>query len=82
LNNGKKNFQVIDQERRVMDLAKELFLRVCARLLNALRCEEGQTLVEYGLLIVLIAVVVLLMLRGTGQQINQTWSTINSGISQ
>lgn len=46
------------------------------------RSEKGQTLVEYGLLVVLIAVVVILMLKGTGQQVNSLYSRINSGLSQ
>jgi Flp pilus assembly pilin Flp len=46
------------------------------------RSEKGQTLVEYGLLIVLIAVVVILMLTGTGEQVNSLYSKINSGLSQ
>jgi Flp pilus assembly pilin Flp len=40
--------------------------------------EKGQTLVEYGLLAVLIAVVVYLMLAGFGQTENSVYSKINS----
>ena len=60
---------------------EELYEKVSARCFCILHSEKGQTLVEYGLLLVLIAVVLILMLKGTGQQINQTWSKINSGIS-
>jgi pilus assembly protein Flp/PilA len=42
--------------------------------------ENGQTLVEYGLLAVLIAVVVLLMLTGLGQEVNNLFSTVNSSL--
>jgi len=47
-----------------------------------LRSEKGQTLVEYALLLVLIAVVLIIMVKGTGQQVNCVWSKINSGINQ
>jgi len=51
------------------------------RILRFLCNEKGQTLVEYGLLVVLIAIVVILMLRGTGRQVNCLYSTINSGLT-
>ena len=42
--------------------------------------EEGQTLVEYALLLVLIALVVLAMLKGAGIKVNTTFSRINSAM--
>ncbi|MEJ2697507.1 MAG: hypothetical protein P8013_12780 [Candidatus Sulfobium sp.] len=42
--------------------------------------EDGQTLAEYGLLVILIAMVVILILRGTGQEVNNLFSTINNSI--
>jgi len=42
--------------------------------------EEGQTLVEYALILVLIAIVVLLMLAGLGGSVNNTFSTVNSAL--
>jgi Flp pilus assembly pilin Flp len=57
---------------------KELFKKLSVSLLN----EKGQTLVEYGLLVTLIAVLLILMLKGTGQEVNNLWSKINSGISR
>jgi Flp pilus assembly pilin Flp len=60
----------------------KLYDYFCIKFLGIFRGETGQTLVEYGLLLVLIAIVVLFMLKGTGQQINSTWSMINSGINQ
>jgi pilus assembly protein Flp/PilA len=41
--------------------------------------EKGQGLVEYALMLLLIAIVVIAMLRGTGSQINNAYSKINSG---
>ena len=42
--------------------------------------EKGQTLVEYALILVLIAIVVLLMLGGTGKSVNNTFSSVNSAL--
>lgn len=53
-----------------------------AHVLGTLYSEKGQGLVEYALLIILIAVVVIVMLKGTGQQVNVLYSKINSGLSQ
>jgi len=45
-----------------------------------LKNEEGQTLVEYALILVLIAIVVLLMLTGMGKSVNNTFSTVNNAL--
>lgn len=42
---------------------------------------KGQTIIEYSLMIVLIALVVLAMLKGVGQNANNAFSTINSSLS-
>ena len=42
--------------------------------------EEGQTLVEYGLLISLIALVVIAVLTLLGRRINGVFTTANSSI--
>lgn len=52
------------------------------KMFSYLQTEKGQTLVEYALLIVLIALVVFLMVRGTGRQVNCVYSTINSALAQ
>lgn len=44
------------------------------------RSEEGQTLTEYALILILIAVVVILMVKGLGGTVNQTYSKINSAM--
>jgi Flp pilus assembly pilin Flp len=43
--------------------------------------EKGQTLVEYGLLVILIAIVVILILKGTGLQVNNLFSAVNSSVA-
>ena len=42
--------------------------------------EEGQGLVEYALILVLIAIVVIGILTLLGQQVSQVFDTINSGL--
>ncbi len=42
--------------------------------------ESGQGLVEYALILVLIAVVVIAAVKGIGTQASSTFSTINSGL--
>jgi pilus assembly protein Flp/PilA len=64
-----------------MKLVGDFFLRLYTHILITLRSEKGQTLVEYALLVVLIAIVVYLMLKGSGLQINNTYSKINSALA-
>lgn len=40
--------------------------------------ERGQGLTEYALILLLVVIVVILILRGTGSEINNTYSRINS----
>jgi pilus assembly protein Flp/PilA len=42
--------------------------------------KKGQGLVEYALILVLIAIVVILILTWLGSQVNTTFSTIGSGL--
>ncbi len=45
-------------------------------------CEEGQGLVEYALILVLIAIVVIGILSVLGQRVSTVFSQINSGLSK
>ena len=63
-----------------MKSLNEVLLNFYLKLMGALRSEKGQTLVEYALLLVLIAIVVYLMLKGTGLEVNQVYSKINSAL--
>ena len=58
----------------------EFFVSLYFRAVAALRSEKGQTLVEYALLLVFIAIIVYLMIKGTGQQVNCVYSQINSAL--
>lgn len=55
--------------------------RILGRAKSRLTDEAGQTLVEYGLILVLIAVVVMLIVMGVGLTTNNTYSTINSAVT-
>jgi len=42
--------------------------------------EEGQGLVEYSLILLLVALVVIIMIKGIGGTLNGTYSSINSSM--
>ena len=65
-----------------MKKLKDSYEKLNIILLNILHSEKGQTLVEYGLLLVFIAVLLILMLKGAGLEVNNLWSKINSGITR
>ncbi len=48
---------------------------------NGLRGISGQILVEYGLVLLLIAIVVIMMVMGVGKSTNNMYSKINSSIT-
>ena len=48
----------------------------------SIKSEKGQTLVEYALLLVLIAIVVIVMVKGIGGNATSTFSTVNSALVQ
>ncbi len=56
------------------------FTELYVKLMTGLKSEKGQTLVEYALLLVLIAVVVILMVKGLGSSANNTFSKVNSAL--
>jgi pilus assembly protein Flp/PilA len=43
--------------------------------------ESGQGMVEYALILILIAVVVIFILNLTGQQVNNVFSNVSNGLS-
>ena len=50
------------------------------KMTEALKNEKGQTLVEYALILVLIAIVVIAMVMGIGKSSNNVYSTVNSAL--
>jgi pilus assembly protein Flp/PilA len=61
-------------------LVNGLIQRVTTSLRAAYGNEEGQGLTEYGLILVLIAVVVILMLGVLGHQVGNDYSNIANGL--
>jgi len=43
--------------------------------------EKGATMVEYAIMVALIAVVSIVVITGLGQEVNKTFSTVNSTLS-
>lgn len=58
-----------------------LMKRVLHDVSSNLRSARGQTLVEYALILLLIAIVVLYVLIGLGTTVNSTYTKINSTVS-
>ncbi|MGA2603739.1 MAG: Flp family type IVb pilin [Verrucomicrobiia bacterium] len=50
------------------------------KLYRALRSRKGQSLVEYSLILALIAIVAITVLRGLGRHINNTLSSVNANL--
>jgi len=50
------------------------------KFLVTVKSEKGQTLVEYALLLLLIAIVVILMVQGVGLTTNNSFSKVNSAL--
>jgi pilus assembly protein Flp/PilA len=50
------------------------------RLVGKLRKPSGQSLVEYALILALIAVVAIVVLNGLGNKVNNTLSSVNSNL--
>ena len=63
-----------------MKKLQDVFLKFFVKAQESLKSEKGQTLVEYALLLVLIAIVVYLMVKGVGRQANCVYSTVNSAL--
>lgn len=54
---------------------------VCGKSIRNLKGRKGQGLVEYALILVLIAIVVIAAVRGIGTNANTTFSRIQSEIA-
>jgi pilus assembly protein Flp/PilA len=63
-------------------MLKELYEKFVLAVFKVFHNKKGQTLVEYALLLVLIAIVVYLMLKGAGLEVNNVYSKINSALAQ
>jgi pilus assembly protein Flp/PilA len=60
-----------------------LYLRLQAQFASRLeQGEAGQGMVEYALILVLIAIVVIVILSVLGKQVNNAFSNISNGLAQ
>jgi pilus assembly protein Flp/PilA len=50
------------------------------KVIRGIRKESGQSLVEYALILALIAVVAILVLQGLGSKVNNTLSSVNANL--
>ena len=50
------------------------------KLVRGVRKQSGQSLVEYALILALIAVVAILVLQGLGGKVNNTLSSVNANL--
>lgn len=49
--------------------------------LNKIKNQTGATMVEYAIMVALIAIVSIAMIQGLGQEVNTTFSTVNSALT-
>ena len=64
-------------------MLSDLYIRLREFMANKVKKdEEGQGMVEYALILVLIAIVVIVILQVVGKQVNNVFSNISNGLSQ
>ena len=59
---------------------KRTLRRYLRRFLHRVKKYSGQSLVEYALILALIAVVAIVVLKGLGKKVNNTLSSINANL--
>ena len=64
------------QMKEVNDIMK----RTLRKMYRGLKSRKGQSLVEYALILALIAVVAILVLKGLGGKVNNTLSSVNANL--
>jgi pilus assembly protein Flp/PilA len=62
------------------EFLKSLYVRLSTSI-SAVKNQKGQGLVEYALILVLIAIVVIAMVTGIGGKANEVFSTVNSALN-
>ena len=65
-----------------MKTLKELDVKRSIKIDKDPRSIVNQIIVEYGLLIALISMILIILLGTAGEEVNQLWSKINSGITR
>jgi Flp pilus assembly pilin Flp len=66
--------------RHVNDDSGGIVTRLWTRVPGRIKEDEGASMVEYALLIVLIAIIALLAIRLAGNQVSSAFSEIGSGL--
>jgi pilus assembly protein Flp/PilA len=64
------------------DSVATLYLRMTEFVAQQVDREEGQGMVEYALILVLIAIVVIVILSVVGKRVNNIFSNISNGLAQ
>ena len=57
-------------------------LAMWTKVTSWMQSEKGASMVEYALLVVLIAIIALIAVRFAGQEVSTTFSEIGSGLNQ
>jgi pilus assembly protein Flp/PilA len=70
--------QKTHNERRLV--MNNWFNKMYINWMYTVKSEKGQTIVEYALLLVLIAIVVIAMIKGIGGSANTAFSKVNSAL--
>ncbi len=65
----------------LVSCARRLLDRLTRAVLPVDSHQEGQRMVEYGLILVLIAIVVIVILTLVGHNVSDVYSNINNGLS-
>jgi pilus assembly protein Flp/PilA len=60
---------------------KNLALKIQSQLPYFLKKEKGATMVEYAIMVALIAVVSILVIQGLGQQVSTTFGTVSASMA-
>jgi pilus assembly protein Flp/PilA len=60
----------------MVNYVKQIYVSI----FNVVNSEKGQTLVEYALLLILVAIVVVLLVKGIGLTANNVYSQTNSAL--
>lgn len=70
-----------NERRMIMNWFNEMYVKLMnSKWMDTIKSEKGQTIVEYALILVLIAIVVIAMIMGIGRSANRTFSTVNSAL--
>ena len=62
--------------KKLMDLVTATYIGM----FTCIKSEKGQTMVEYALILVLIAIVVIAMVTGVGKSTNNAFCAVNSAL--